>query len=63
MSIHSLRKTYTYFLKTNNVHVTTTAKFLGHSNPVVTLCIYTLVKNSEVLEVGTQLKKTLLRSD
>jgi len=35
--IHSFRKTYAYFLKTNNIHVTTAAKFLGHSNPLITL--------------------------
>ena len=31
VTIHSLRKTYAYFLKTNDVNVTTAAKFLGHS--------------------------------
>lgn len=57
--IHSLRKTYAYFLKTNNIHVTTAAKFLGHSNPMITLSIYTLVKNSEVHEVRDLLKNQL----
>ena len=33
VTIHSLRKTYAYFLKSNQIHVTAAAKFLGHSNP------------------------------
>lgn len=57
--IHSLRKTYAYFLKTNGVHVTTAAKFMGHSNPMITLKIYTLVKNSEVKEVGDLLRERI----
>ena len=57
--IHSLRKTYAYFLKTNGVHVTTAAKFMGHSNPMITLKIYTLVKNSEVMEVGDLLRSKI----
>jgi len=59
VTIHSLRKTYAYFLKTNDVHVTTAAKFLGHSDPVVTLKIYTLVRDNEIDEVGIKLKKAL----
>jgi integrase len=57
--IHSLRKTYAYFLKSNDVHVTTAAKFLGHSNPMVTLKIYTLVRNTEIFEVGDALRLSL----
>lgn len=57
--IHSLRKTYAYFLKTNGVHVTTAAKFMGHSNPMVTLKIYTLVKDSEVKEIGDLLRSKI----
>ena len=57
--IHSLRKTYAYFLKSNGVHVSTAAKFLGHSNPLVTLKIYTLVRNTEVYDVGDLLRKSL----
>lgn len=59
VTIHSLRKTYAYFLKTNNVHVTTAAKFLGHSDPMITLKIYTLVRDNEVDEVGFRLRKKL----
>ncbi|MFM8448427.1 MAG: hypothetical protein ACKN92_09765, partial [Candidatus Nanopelagicaceae bacterium] len=43
--IHSLRKIYAYFLKSNGIHVTTATKFLGHSHSLVTLKIYTLVRN------------------
>lgn len=59
VTIHSLRKTYAYFLKTNKVHVTTAAKFLGHSNPMITLQIYTLVRSTEVEEVGEKLRTIL----
>jgi integrase len=56
VTIHSLRKTYAYFLKTNDVHVTTAAKFLGHSDPMVTLKIYTMVLDNEVEHIGTKLR-------
>jgi len=59
VTIHSLRKTYAYFLKSNNVHVTTAAKFMGHSNPLVTLKIYTLVRDDEINLVGDELRKVL----
>jgi len=55
VTIHSLRKTYAYFLKMNQVHVTTAAKFMGHADPMVTLKIYTLVRDDEISEVGTRL--------
>jgi len=60
VTIHSLRKTYAYILKTNNVHVTTAAKFLGHSDPMVTLKIYTMVRDNEIDEIGARLKQELL---
>ena len=59
VTIHSLRKTYAYFLKTNDVHVTTAAKFLGHSDPMITLKIYTLVRDTEVDEVVDKLRLVL----
>jgi integrase len=62
VTIHSLRKTYAYFLKSNSVHVTTAAKFLGHSNPLITLKIYTLVKDNELHDVGDLLRKKLDKS-
>ena len=60
VNIHSLRKTYAYFLKSNDVHVTTAAKFMGHSNPLVTLKIYTLVRDNEVTDVGNSMREKLL---
>jgi integrase len=59
VNIHSLRKTYAYFLKSNDVHVTTAAKFMGHSNPLVTLKIYTLVRDNEVIDVGNTMRERL----
>ena len=59
VTIHSLRKSYAYFLKINGVHVTTAAKFMGHSNPLVTLKIYTLVLDEEVENIGTKLREAL----
>lgn len=56
VTIHSLRKTYAYFLKSNDVHVTTAAKFLGHSDPMVTLRIYTMVRDNEIDEIGEKLR-------
>ena len=63
VTIHSLRKTYAYFLKTNNVHVTTAAKFMGHADPTITLRIYTLVLNSETDETGLHLRRVLRNSN
>lgn len=59
VTIHSLRKIYVYFLKTNDIHVTTAAKFLGHSDPMVTLKIYTMVLDNEIDDVGFRLRSTL----
>ena len=59
VTIHSLRKTYAYILKTNNVHVTTAQKLLGHASPMVTLAVYTKVLDSEILQTGTQLSSAL----
>jgi integrase len=59
VTIHSLRKTYAYFLKLNQVHVTAAAKFLGHSNPLVTLKIYTLVRDEEIDQIADSLRKRI----
>jgi len=59
VTIHSLRKTYAYFLKTNNVHVTAAAKFMGHSDPTITMKIYTLVRDEEVTEIGARIRSSL----
>ena len=50
VTVHSLRKTYAYTLKSANVHVTTAAKLMGHSNPMITLNIYTQVRDDEIGE-------------
>jgi len=59
INLHSLRKTYAYLLKTQQVHVTTAQKLLGHSDPVMTLKIYTAVRDEEIGEVGMQLRTFL----
>jgi integrase len=59
VTIHSLRKTYAYFLKSHGVHVTTAARFMGHSNPMITLKIYTLVRDDETNEVGKTLRRKI----
>jgi integrase len=59
VTIHSLRKTYAYFLKIHDVHVTTAAKFLGHSDPMVTLKNYTMVRDNEIDEISVRLKHAL----
>ena len=59
VTVHSLRKTYAYSLKSSNVHVTTAAKLLGHANPLVTLKIYTGVRDDEVEASRDLLIKTL----
>jgi integrase len=61
VDIHSLRKTYAYFLKTNQVHVTTAAKFLGHSNPLITLKTYTLVRDDETSQTGELLRSAIAK--
>ena len=59
VTIHSLRKTYAYLLKTNHVHVSTAAKFMGHTDPSITLKIYTMVRNNEIEEIGDRLRSLL----
>jgi len=57
VTVHSLRKTYAYMLKSSNVHVTTAAQLIGHSNPMMTLKIYTLVRNDEIAASGVALRE------
>jgi integrase len=59
ITVHSLRKTFAYLLKQQGVHVTTAQRLLGHSDPVLTLKIYTLVRDEEFDEVGNKLKAYL----
>ena len=63
VTVHSLRKTYAYNLKEAGVHVTTAAKLMGHSNPMVTLKIYTLVRDSEILESGKLISNLIARKE
>jgi integrase len=56
VGIHSLRHTYAYILKSQGVHVTTAQKLLGHSDPRVTMAVYTAVLDSEIDDVGILLK-------
>ena len=56
VTVHSLRKTYAYILKSSQVHVTTASKLMGHSNPMITLKIYTQVLDSEIDEAGQSLR-------
>lgn len=56
VTVHSLRKTYAYLLKQSNVHVTTAAKLLGHSNPLVTMKIYTQVLDDEIDQTGQEIR-------
>jgi len=61
VTVHSLRKTFAYTLKSANIHVTTAAKLMGHSNPMVTLNIYTQVLDGEIQGSGEALR-TYLRN-
>ena len=57
VDIHSLRHTYAYLLKQHGVHVTTAQRLLGHSDPRVTMSIYTQVLDNEIDDVGLLLSK------
>ena len=55
ITVHSLRRTYAYLLKTQGVHVTTAQRLLGHADPMMTLRVYTSVLDSEIDDVGKML--------
>ena len=55
VTVHSLRKTYAYMLKSADVHVTTASKLMGHSNPLITMKIYTAVLDNEIEKSGKAL--------
>lgn len=57
VDIHSLRHTYAYLLKQQGVHVTTAQRLLGHSDPRVTMNVYTQVLDHEIDDVGLLLSK------
>ncbi len=54
VTVHSLRKTYAYTLKYAGIHVTTAAKLMGHSNPMMTLKVYTQFKDDETALAGIE---------
>jgi len=62
VTVHSLRKTYAYMLKSSQIHVTTAAKMMGHSNPLVTLKIYTLVLDDEIAKSASALEAFIVKS-
>jgi integrase len=63
ITVHSLRKTYAYLLKTQGIHVTTAQRLLGHSDPVLTMKIYTGVLDSEIDDAGETLRRKILGED
>jgi len=61
ITVHSLRRTYAYLLKTQGVHVTTAQRLLGHSDPLMTLKVYTSVLDSEIDDAGVILLNAVTR--
>lgn len=61
VNIHSLRKSYAYILKSNNIHVTTAQRLMGHSSAMVTLGIYMMVLDDEIRGTGEVISKMLAR--
>lgn len=55
--IHSLRHTYAYILKSQGIHVTTAQKLMGHSDPKITMAVYTRVLDDEIDSAGAILKR------
>ena len=61
VTVHSLRKTYAYLLKSSDVHVTTASKLMGHSNPLITMKIYTAVLDNEIEKSGSALREYIAK--
>ena len=59
VTIHSLRHTYAYILKVQGIHVTTAQRLLGHSDPKITMAIYTEVLDDEIEAAGQILRTNL----
>jgi integrase len=59
VTVHSFRRTYAYLLKTQGIHVTTAQRLMGHSDPMMTLKIYTSVLDDEIDAAGEMLKMHL----
>jgi integrase len=62
VTVHSFRRTYAYLLKTQGIHVTTAQKLLGHSDPLMTLKVYTAVLDSEIEDAGGRLSGFLKKN-
>ncbi len=60
VTVHSFRRTYAYLLKTKGIHVTTAQRLLGHSDPMLTLKVYTSVLDDEIDDVRSILANHLL---
>ena len=60
VTVHSFRRSYAYLLKTQKIHVTTAQKLLGHSDPIMTLKVYTSVLDNEIDEAG-EILQTFVR--
>jgi len=63
VTVHSLRRTYAYTLKSAGIHVTTAAKLMGHSNPMMTLKVYTQVKDDEAGLAGVAISKFISKTE
>ena len=61
VTVHSFRRSYAYLLKTQKIHVTTAQKLLGHSDPIMTLKVYTSVLDNEIDEAG-EILQTLIKT-
>ena len=61
VTVHSFRRSYAYLLKTQKIHVTTAQKLLGHSDPMMTLKVYTSVLDNEIDEAGEVLQMFIKR--
>ena len=59
VTVHSFRRTYAYLLKTQGIHVTTAQKLLGHSDPLMTLKVYTSVLDDEIDAAGLLLQSKI----
>lgn len=59
VTIHSLRHTYAYILKVQGIHVTTAQRLFGHSDPKITMAIYTEVLDDEIEAAGQILRTNL----
>jgi integrase len=55
--LHGLRYGEAAALTSAGIHVTTAAKLMGHSNPMMTLKIYTPVRDDEAGLAGIKLAK------